>query len=91
MLFGKKQVQKLQSDLERLSNNLERLENEWTKEKVDFSALYDKVYRIVKRLEMRERRANPEEEEATPVDSPCSDPISARVNARREARRHVLG
>lgn len=91
MLYGAKQKKEIQRDLERLENKIEATVDEWAKEKLEFADLYDRIYRILKRHEMRDRRAAMEEEESTAPETPCADPVTARVRARREAKSHVLG
>ena len=88
MILGRAQIDKIHQRLERLENAQADIREMWDREKIEFADLYDRVYRILKRFEMRERRA---EEPDRPTEAPpCEeDPVTARVLARREARRHV--
>ncbi len=90
MLFGAKSFKLIHERLEQLEHRQNELNDTWLREKIEFADLYDRVYRILKRFEMRERRAETPEEEPAAAETPCPDPITARVLARREGNKHVL-
>lgn len=96
--MAKKQQQailNLRADLKELRNDFEALRKAWKDELVDLADLREQITNVLRRLEMRARRAEQAQEEAEleglPDPSPQLDIVSQRVQERRNGLRSQSG
>lgn len=77
----------LATDLELLRGQMATLQSQLKNALLDIAEVYEKTYALLKRIDMRDRRADPK-----PSEEPLeTDAITAKIHARRNAARHLKG